>query len=92
MQDVLGRKGMTFDRRGVLAASVGAALGLWLGRTASAQESTVVAAKLEVPVGAAAWIKYNLNTASEEHLTGIPGAGERMTREFLEYRPYTSIG
>ena len=23
---------------------------------------------------------------------GIPGAGDRMTREFEEYRPYTSIG
>jgi radical SAM superfamily enzyme with C-terminal helix-hairpin-helix motif len=37
-------------------------------------------------------VKYNLNTASTEQLQGIPGAGERMTREFEEYRPYTSIG
>ena len=40
----------------------------------------------------ATWVKYNLNTASSEQLQGIPGAGDRMTREFEEYRPYTSIG
>src|SRR5215208_453760 len=40
----------------------------------------------------ATWVKYNLNTASSEQFQGIPGAGERMTREFEEYRPYTSIG
>jgi DNA uptake protein ComE-like DNA-binding protein len=40
----------------------------------------------------AAWVKYDLNTASSEQLMAIPGAGEHMTREFDEYRPYSSIG
>jgi len=37
-------------------------------------------------------VKINLNTAtSEELLATIPGFGNRMVREFKEYRPYISI-
>src|SRR5262245_37556202 len=36
--------------------------------------------------------KLNLNTASpDEFSAAIPGLGNRMVREFLEYRPYVSI-
>jgi len=35
--------------------------------------------------------KLDLNSATEEELATVPGAGERMVREFLEYRPYDSI-
>ena len=36
--------------------------------------------------------KINLNTASsDEFLAAIPGLGNRMVREFEEYRPYISI-
>ena len=36
--------------------------------------------------------KLNLNTVSgEELLAAIPGFGNRMVREFQEYRPYASI-
>jgi DNA uptake protein ComE-like DNA-binding protein len=36
--------------------------------------------------------RLNLNTATEEELmAAIPGLGERMLDEFLEYRPYVSI-
>lgn len=36
--------------------------------------------------------KINLNTAtSDQLLTTIPGFGNRMVREFQEYRPYISI-
>jgi len=36
--------------------------------------------------------KLNLNTASgDEFLAAIPGFGNRMVREFQEYRPYISI-
>src|SRR5215208_7935033 len=36
--------------------------------------------------------KVNLNTASgNEFLAAIPGLGNRMVREFMEYRPYISI-
>lgn len=33
----------------------------------------------------------NLNAASAEEIATIPGVGDRMVREFLEYRPYVSI-
>ncbi len=39
----------------------------------------------------AAATKLNLNTASAEEFQTVPGVGNRMVREFLEYRPYTTI-
>jgi DNA uptake protein ComE-like DNA-binding protein len=36
--------------------------------------------------------KVNLNTATgDDFLAAIPGLGNRMVREFMEYRPYLSI-
>lgn len=35
--------------------------------------------------------KLNLNTATAEEFLTIPGVGDRMVREFNEYRPYASI-
>lgn len=35
------------------------------------------------------FIQINLNTAPREEIMLIPGMGNRMVREFLEYRPYT---
>jgi DNA uptake protein ComE-like DNA-binding protein len=36
--------------------------------------------------------RVNLNTASgEDFVAAIPGLGNRMVREFMEYRPYLSI-
>lgn len=34
------------------------------------------------------FVALNLNTASEQEILLIPGIGERMLGEFLEYRPY----
>jgi DNA uptake protein ComE-like DNA-binding protein len=36
------------------------------------------------------FIPVNLNTASDEDILSIPGAGQRMVREFKEYRPWKS--
>jgi len=36
------------------------------------------------------FIPVDLNTASDEDILSIPGAGRRMVREFNEYRPWTS--
>jgi DNA uptake protein ComE-like DNA-binding protein len=36
------------------------------------------------------FIPVNLNTASDDDILTIPGAGTRMVREFKEYRPWTS--
>lgn len=44
------------------------------------------------PIAAVPNPKLNLNTATgEEFLAGVPNMGNRMVREFLEYRPYVSI-
>ena len=37
------------------------------------------------------FVPINLNSASDEDILSIPGAGKRMLREFKEYRPYTNI-
>ena len=37
------------------------------------------------------FLHINLNTATREEIMLIPGMGNRMVREFLEYRPYTAI-
>lgn len=34
------------------------------------------------------FIPVNLNTASDDEILSIPGAGQRMVREFKEYRPW----
>jgi len=39
----------------------------------------------------AAFVKLNLNTASNADFLTIPDMGDRMVREFNEYRPYISI-
>lgn len=35
--------------------------------------------------------KHDLNTSTEEEFREIPGVGDRLVREFFEYRPYASI-
>jgi DNA uptake protein ComE-like DNA-binding protein len=37
-----------------------------------------------------AFIPVNLNTATDQDILSIPGAGPRMVREFKEYRPWKS--
>ena len=37
------------------------------------------------------FIPIDLNTASDEDIKSIPGVGDRMLREFKEYRPYPNI-
>ena len=40
---------------------------------------------------AAAIVPININTATDAEILRIPGVGQRMLREFKEYRPWTSI-
>ncbi len=37
------------------------------------------------------WKPIDLNSATAEEITLIPGVGDRMRHEFEEYRPYTSM-
>jgi len=42
-------------------------------------------------VYARVWKPLDLNSATAEEITLIPGVGDRMRHEFEEYRPYTSM-
>ena len=37
------------------------------------------------------WLHLDLNTASDEEILSVPGIGNRMLREFKEYRPYKAL-
>jgi len=37
------------------------------------------------------WVPINLNSATRDEILLVPGAGPRMAREFLEYRPYRAL-
>ena len=37
------------------------------------------------------FVQINLNTASQEEILMIPGVGNRLLREFREYRPYKTM-
>jgi DNA uptake protein ComE-like DNA-binding protein len=37
------------------------------------------------------FVHLNLNTATPEQILLIPNAGQRMVREFIEYRPYKAL-
>jgi len=59
---------------------------------ATAANSEALGAATNQPANTAVNLKLNLNTASgDDFLAAIPGMGNRMVREFMEYRPYVSI-
>jgi DNA uptake protein ComE-like DNA-binding protein len=59
---------------------------------APAATGTAAPAATEAPPpAAAAAAKLNLNTATADDFLQIPNVGQRMVREFMEYRPYDSI-
>src|SRR6185503_2281272 len=43
------------------------------------------------PVYSTVFVPVNHNTAADDEILLIPGAGRRMLREFKEYRPYDAI-
>ena len=51
-----------------------------IGKYVGAQETARLAQYCFIPI--------NLNTATDEAILSIPGAGPRMVREFKEYRPW----
>jgi DNA uptake protein ComE-like DNA-binding protein len=55
----------------------------YLGQTLSPEQRKEVYGRLFVPL--------NLNTCSREEILMIPNAGNRMVREFFEYRPYKAL-
>lgn len=76
----------------MLAAAAAAGLATLAGTgPGRAQEASPSPATVSADGTKAVWVKFNLNTATEEQLRTIPGIGDRMVGEFQEYRPYTSI-
>jgi DNA uptake protein ComE-like DNA-binding protein len=80
------------------AAPLWAGLALILSAAACSRASSTAAAQATAPAASAAdaqsaalAAKLNLNTASGADFLTVPGVGDRMVREFMEYRPYTSI-
>ena len=55
----------------------------YLSQTLSKEQLTELYGRL--------FLALNLNTASREEILLIPGVGNRMVREFLEYRPYKAL-
>ena len=60
-----------------------AELNKFLSQTLDTKQLSELYARMFLPL--------NLNTATREEIMLIPGMGNRMVREFLEYRPYTAI-
>jgi DNA uptake protein ComE-like DNA-binding protein len=54
-----------------------------IGKSADPKE----AARLEQYV----FVPINLNSATDDDILSVPGAGKRMVREFKEYRPWTTF-
>jgi DNA uptake protein ComE-like DNA-binding protein len=59
------------------------ALDAFLSQTLSRQQLTELYRRL--------FVHLNLNTATREEILLIPGVGQRMLGEFLEYRPYKAL-
>lgn len=57
----------------------------------SEQEFTTEEAEMPATVTIPEFTLLNLNTATADDFLTIPSVGDRMVREFEEYRPYISI-
>lgn len=95
IEELMGGR-WAISRRGFIAGIGASGVGMLLTpRLIAAQATTptaTVTMAATLPDDAAAWPKYNLNTVTADQILSIPGAGDRMTREFDEYRPWTTIG
>jgi DNA uptake protein ComE-like DNA-binding protein len=67
------------------SASTGPASPVSAAQEAPAATAATQTAAVAVPA------KLNLNTATREEFLTVPGVGDRFVREFMEYRPYTTI-
>jgi DNA uptake protein ComE-like DNA-binding protein len=70
--------------------SVGALTILPTQAQTSAQTSSAAQASSTAQVQAVDF-PINLNTATDEQILAVPGTGQRMLREFKEYRPYINV-
>ncbi len=83
-----GNKGRLAVMAFLLASSLALAACGGSSATATAEATTEAATEVAAP----AVQKLNLNEVTGEQLLAtIPNFGDRMVREFMEYRPYVSI-
>lgn len=78
----------------ILVLALTIALAACGGEPDPALESQAAAkpsASAEVAADTAQRTRLNLNSATREAFLTIPNVGDRMVREFFEYRPYVSI-
>ncbi|MCX6048482.1 MAG: hypothetical protein NT075_25545 [Chloroflexi bacterium] len=59
--------------------------------TSATTGTSATTATTETSAVATSTTKFNLNTVTPEQILTIPNTGNRMVREFQEYRPYVSI-
>ena len=87
--------GRKLARRGLLVGVLSVAVVDLAACGNSAAGASQPAAVATAPAGSSTGLqtgtKLNLNTATREQFLTIPGVGDRMVREFEEYRPYASI-
>jgi len=81
--------GMTADIAKALVAARPFASVVELNTFLTAQKLT---AEQVTAIYRQAFIHVNLNTGTREEILLIPGAGNRMAREFVEYRPWKTWG
>jgi DNA uptake protein ComE-like DNA-binding protein len=81
----------SFSRRSFVFGAAGAGLAVAIAPRLSFAQSATPAGTV-LPAGEATWLKYNLNAITSDQILSIPSAGEQMTHEFDEYRPWTTIG
>jgi DNA uptake protein ComE-like DNA-binding protein len=80
------------NRRQFLGGLTLAGAGLVATRTLTFAQDASPAATATAPVaGEALWTRFNLNSATNDQFSTIPGVGDRMLDEFNEYKPYASI-
>ncbi len=77
--------------RAYLFLFLGATLLLANCQKQSHEQADAIAPTDQTNENAAPVTKLNVNTATKEQMLAIPNVGDRMVREFEEYRPYSSI-
>lgn len=74
------------------AAAASQATATTAAPAAGVQATSAATSAAQAQATAAAPAKINLNTGTRAQFLTVPNVGDRMVREFEEYRPYTSIG
>lgn len=81
----------SLSRRRMLSGMAGLGAALTVAPRLSWAQSATPSAATAADGTWASWTKYNLNVITSDQILTIPSAGNKMTHEFAEYRPYATI-